>query len=266
MVDQQVVDAPYDAQSATVTELVLRLRPAIDLSREQFFQFCQLNRDVTIERTAEGDIAIMAPAGWETSMRNARLIAALYLWAEEDGSGVVCDSSAGFELPNGAVRSPDVGWVARSRLARIPREQKRRFLPLCPDFVIELCSPSDSVPALRPYRGRGIAGLRIAAYRRLGVLTRRVAGPLGPCAGRVAQEVDTHELASTLHVMPRRDRRHHLDRKPGFLGDLTAQRLDRRLSERNPPAGQLPLQRIHLPPRCSPPISPSRGARVYSAP
>ena len=160
MVDQQVVDAPYgDAQSATVPALVLRLRPAIDLSREQFFQFCQLNRDVTIERTAEGDIAIMAPAGWETSMRNARLIAALYLWAEEDGSGVVCDSSAGFELPNGAVRSPDVGWVARSRLARIPREQKRRFLPLCPDFVIELCSPSDSVPALQrkmeEYRASG---------------------------------------------------------------------------------------------------------------
>ena len=65
-------------------------------------------------------------------------------WADADGSGVVFDSSTGFELPNGAVRSPDVAWVLRSRLARLSTEEKRRFLPLCPDFIIELCSPSDS--------------------------------------------------------------------------------------------------------------------------
>lgn len=139
--------------------LVLRLRPAIDVTRDQFFQFCQLNREVAIERNDAGDIEIMAPAGGETSARNARLIAELFRWADRDGSGVAFDSSAGFELPNGAVRSPDAAWVARSRLAPVAAERGRRFLPLCPDFVAELASPSDSVVALQlkmeEYRANG---------------------------------------------------------------------------------------------------------------
>ena len=129
--------------------LELRLRPAIDLSREQFFQFCQLNRDVRIERNEEGNIAVTAPTGGETGARSSRLAAALQRWAEEDGTGVVFDSSTGFELPNGAVRSPDAAWVLGRRLARLSAEDKERFLPLCPDFVIELLSPSDSRAALR---------------------------------------------------------------------------------------------------------------------
>ena len=139
--------------------LELRLQPAIDLSREQFFQFCQLNRDVRIERNAEGDIAVMAPTGGETGARSSRLVAALHRWAEEDGTGVTFDSSTGFELPNGAVRSPDAAWVLRRRLARLSAEDKERFLPLCPDFVIELLSPSDSRAALQrkmeEYRANG---------------------------------------------------------------------------------------------------------------
>ena len=139
--------------------LELRLQPAIDLSREQFFQFCQLNRDVRIERNAEGDIAVMAPTGGETGARSSRLVAALHRWAEEDGTGIAFDSSTGFELPNGAVRSPDAAWVRRRRLARLSAEDKERFLPLCPDFVIELLSPSDSRAALQrkmeEYRANG---------------------------------------------------------------------------------------------------------------
>ncbi len=133
--------------------------PAIDMSREQFFQFCQLNRDVRIERNAEGGIAVMAPTGGETGARSVLLVAALYRWAEHDGAGVAFDSSTGFELPNGAVRSPDAAWVLRSRLARLSAEDKAGFLPLCPDFVIELLSPSDSRAALRrkmqEYRANG---------------------------------------------------------------------------------------------------------------
>ena len=136
------------AQPATA-RLVLRLRPAIDVTRDQFFHFCQLNREVAIERNDAGDIEIMPPAGGETSGRNARVTAELVRWADRDGSGVAFDSSAGFELPNGAVRSPDAAWVAHSRLAAVTAEQGRRFLPLCPDFVVELASPSDSVPALQ---------------------------------------------------------------------------------------------------------------------
>ena len=125
--------------------LVLRLRPAIHLTREQFFHFCQLNPEVRIERMADGAIVIMAPTGGETSARNLRLSAQVGMWTDADGSGVAFDSSAGFELPDGSVRSPDVAWVRRARLARLTAEEKRRFLPVCPDFVIELSSPSDSV-------------------------------------------------------------------------------------------------------------------------
>ena len=139
--------------------LELQMAPAIDMSREQFFQFCQLNRDMRIERNAEGSIAVMTPAGGETGARNGLVVAALYRWAEEDGTGVAFDSSAGFELPNGAVRAPDAAWVPRNRLARLSPEEKERFLPLCPDFVIELISPSDSRAAARrkmeEYRANG---------------------------------------------------------------------------------------------------------------
>ena len=129
--------------------LVLRLRPVIEMTREQFFELCQLNRDLRIERTAEGDLVIMPPTGGETGARNAELVMQVKLWAKRDGSGVVFDSSTGFDLPNGATRSPDVAWVKRSRLAALTPEQKQRFLPLCPDFVIELRSPSDPLSILQ---------------------------------------------------------------------------------------------------------------------
>ena len=154
-VDPQTAVRPRRTDSA----LVLRLQPAIDLTREQFFHFCQLNSEVRIELTADAEIAIMPPTGGETGARNMRVGAQVARWADEDGSGVVFDSSTGFELPNGAVRSPDVAWVANARLARLSAEEKRRFLPLCPDFVIELCSPTDSVAEVQQkmeeYRANG---------------------------------------------------------------------------------------------------------------
>ncbi len=159
--------------------------PAIDMSREQFFQFCQMNRDVRIERNAEGSIAVMTPTGGETGARNGFLVAALYRWAEQNGTGVAFDSSTGFELPNGAVRSPDAAWVLRKRLARLSPEDKERFLPLCPDFVIELISPSDSRAAVQrkmeEYRANGAhlgwlidpARRQVAIYRADGSLEQR---------------------------------------------------------------------------------------------
>jgi Uma2 family endonuclease len=161
------------------------MAPVIDMSREQFFQFCQLNRDVRIERNAEGSIAVMTPAGGETGARGLLLAAALYRWAEEDGTGVAFDSSTGFDLPNGAVRAPDAAWVLRSRLARLSPEDKERFLPLCPDFVIELLSPSDSRAAaqrkMEEYRANGArlgwlidpARRQVAIYRAGGGLEQR---------------------------------------------------------------------------------------------
>ncbi|MDQ3236134.1 MAG: Uma2 family endonuclease [Actinomycetota bacterium] len=123
--------------------VVLQMRPAMEMNEEQFFEFCQLNRDWRIARSAEGKLEIMPPTGWATSDRNSEINMQLRLWAKRDGSGVASESSGGFILPNGAMRSPDAAWISRERLADLTTEQKRRFLPLCPDFVIELRSPSD---------------------------------------------------------------------------------------------------------------------------
>jgi Uma2 family endonuclease len=114
-----------------------------EMSEEEFYEFCSLNEDHRIERTAAGDILIMAPAGGGTGRRNIRLSAHLDRWTEKDGRGFAFDSSTGFRLPNGAIRSPDAAWALRSKFAGLTSKQKERFLPVCPDFVVELTSPSD---------------------------------------------------------------------------------------------------------------------------
>jgi len=125
------------------------MRPILDMTDDEFFDFCQLNRDLRLERTAEGDLVIMAPAGGETGSRNALITTLFTTWALQDGTGVAFDSSTGFILSNGATRSPDTAWVKRERLATLTQEQKKKFLPLCPDFVIELRSPSDSLKTIQ---------------------------------------------------------------------------------------------------------------------
>lgn len=131
--------------------LVLAVPPALEMSGEQFFAFCRQNRDWRIERTVEGEVEIMPPAGGETGNRNAILTAQLTTWALRNGAGAAFDSSTGFILPNGATRAPDAAWVRRERLASLTTEQKQKFLPLCPDFVIELRSgfASDSLRMLQ---------------------------------------------------------------------------------------------------------------------
>jgi Uma2 family endonuclease len=136
-------------QEAYLNPILLHWPPSIQGEEELFFEFCQVNRELRIERTAQGDCEIMAPTGGETSWRNSGLTAQLYHWAEQDGSGVTFDSSGGYILPNGAIRSPDASWVKKSRLAVLTPKQKQRFLPLCPDFVIELRSSSDSLKTLQ---------------------------------------------------------------------------------------------------------------------
>jgi Uma2 family endonuclease len=127
--------------------LTIHLSPAIDLTDEQFFELCQINTDLRLERNAKGDIIVMAPSGGETSNRNLSISAQLYSWTKRDGSGAAFDSSAGFKLPNGANRSPDAAWVSLEQLSHLTPEQKKKFLPLCPDFVVELFSPTDSLAA-----------------------------------------------------------------------------------------------------------------------
>jgi Uma2 family endonuclease len=129
--------------------IVLRLHPVLELSEDQFFEFCQINRDVRIERNAEGELLIMSPAVTESGGQNAEVSGQLWLWAKRDGTGKAFDSSTGFTLPNGAVRAPDAAWIANERWGQISAEDRKRFARICPDFVLELRSPSDRLRDLQ---------------------------------------------------------------------------------------------------------------------
>jgi Uma2 family endonuclease len=129
--------------------VVLRLKPVIHLTDDQLFALSQLNRDWRIEYTAQGELVVMPPTGGETSHRNIEIAFQVQWWTRQDQTGVAFDSSGGFKLPNGAMRSPDAAWVRRERLTGLTRDQKQKFLPLCPDFVIELRSPTDHLKALQ---------------------------------------------------------------------------------------------------------------------
>ena len=127
----------------------VRVRPASRVSDDDLFELCARNPELAIERTAEGEIIVMSPTGGETGRRNFQLIVQLGMWAARDGSGIGFDSSTGFLLPNGAERAPDAAWLRRERWEALTREQRRKFVPLCPDFVIELRSPSNDLADLQ---------------------------------------------------------------------------------------------------------------------
>ena len=119
------------------------------MNDEQFAAFCSEHPDLRFEITAQGEMLVMAPASLKTGARNARIVQQLANWAEGDGRGFVFDSSAGFVLPNGALLSPDAAWIAHPRIDAIDASNQDSFLRLCPDFVIELRSPSDRLGDLR---------------------------------------------------------------------------------------------------------------------
>nr|WP_309691822.1 Uma2 family endonuclease [Armatimonas sp.] len=128
----------------------LRLRPRLDMAdTADFFQFCQDNSELRIERSATGELTIEMPTKYLTSKRNALLTTYLGMWNLQNGLGEISESSGGFVLPNGAVRSPDAAWISHERLATLTPEQRDGFLPLAPDFIIELRSETDRLPALQ---------------------------------------------------------------------------------------------------------------------
>ncbi len=151
-----------------MTTLTLNLNPIIKLTDEQFFQLCQENENIRLERTAKGELIIMSPAGGETSNSNAGLTAQIWIWNQQNKLGKVFDSSGGFKLPNGANRAPDASWVKLERWNALTPEQQKKFPPICPDFVVELMSPSDSLKEtqdkMKEYRDNGA---------RLGLLINR---------------------------------------------------------------------------------------------
>ncbi len=122
---------------------------SLKLTDDQFFQLCQDNRDLRFERNSNGDIVIMPPTGGETGNRNLKIIQKLANWTDTNGKGIAFDSSTGFKLPNGADRSPDASWIPLEKWKNLTPQQRQKFLPLCPDFVIELRSPTDSLKTLQ---------------------------------------------------------------------------------------------------------------------
>ncbi|UBF27570.1 Uma2 family endonuclease [Kovacikia minuta CCNUW1] len=122
----------------------------VQLTDDQFYQLCQSNRDLKFERTAEGTLIVMAPIGGEGGNQEAGLITDVGIWNRQAGEpGLVFSSSTGFKLPNGAERSPDVAWVQRDRWVALTPEQRRKFPPLAPDFVLELRSTTDALEPLQ---------------------------------------------------------------------------------------------------------------------
>ena len=116
---------------------------------DMFYEFCRANDDVRIERDASGNIVIMAPTGFDTGEKNSRLTTLLFLWNEKQLLGKVGDSSTGYRLPNGAVRSPDASWISNERFSQCTEKEQKKILPACPDFVVELRSHSDNIDSLK---------------------------------------------------------------------------------------------------------------------
>ncbi|MEM8602321.1 MAG: Uma2 family endonuclease [Cyanobacteria bacterium P01_H01_bin.121] len=129
--------------------LILQLPQSTHLTNDQFYELCQANPELRIERSAKGELILMPPTGGETGRRNLKILQQLGNWADHDGTGIAFDSSTCFKLPNGAERSPDAAWLTLERWNQLTPEQKEKFPPLCPDFVIELRSATDALKPLQ---------------------------------------------------------------------------------------------------------------------
>lgn len=128
--------------------IVLRMPPELQMTDDQFFEFCQINRDLNIERNKTGELLIMSPTGGTTGNRNFNIAVQLGIWAEQDGTGICFDSNSGFKLSMGD-KSPDASWMKLERWNALSEEQQEKFVPICPDFVLELRSASDNLKPLQ---------------------------------------------------------------------------------------------------------------------
>ncbi|MGF1494498.1 MAG: Uma2 family endonuclease [Microcoleaceae cyanobacterium] len=143
------------AQTPTQPEtktLLLNLPKTLKLhvTPEQFFALAISNRELQLERTSQGELIVNPPTGWETGERNRSIIGQLDRWYEENGNlGKAFDCSTGFNLPNGANRSPDACWISQERWDALAEEKKGIFANICQDFVVELHSSSDTLKSLQ---------------------------------------------------------------------------------------------------------------------
>jgi len=173
----------------------------LDWSEDVFFRFCQANRDLRIERTANREIVVMSPAGAYSGYRVMEVARQRGSWAKTDRTGVAFDSSTGFRLHNGAMRSPDAACMRLSRLQELPHQEKEQFDPLCPDFVIAVASPSDQISTLREKMreyveaGSRLGWLILPASKQVEVYT-----PSEPARVRVARHPERRVCSPWVHT------------------------------------------------------------------
>ena len=147
---------PLTKEEVGPTRLVLNVEK-IGLTEDQFFQLCSDNRDLRMELTAQKELIIMAPTGLKSAWREIVLSTELMNWARKDGTGIVIGPSGGYKLPNGAIRGPDASWIRRERLAGFSDKELEKFGHLCPDFVAEVMSPSDTLAEVQDKMAEYIA-------------------------------------------------------------------------------------------------------------
>jgi Uma2 family endonuclease len=186
-----------------MTVLTLNLKSFVATS-DEFFELCQANPYLHLERTANGEVVIMPPAGGETGARNSSIVGQLWQWNERHRLGVVFDSSTGFHLPNGADRAPDAAWVRQARWEALTVEERRKFPPLCPDFVVELCSLSDYLKTVRD---------KMREYMDNGALMGWLIDP-------ETRTVEIYEPGEEVEILYNPERVHGEPVLPGFVLDL----------------------------------------------
>jgi Uma2 family endonuclease len=187
-----------------VTAFTINLEPVVHITDEQFYRLCQANPDVKLERSAAGDLIVMAPTGGETGSYNSEINAEFVIWNRQARLGKVFDSSTCFKLPKGGERSPDVAWVSLEQWNRLSREQQRKFPPIAPDFVLELLSPTDSLEKTQA---------KMQEYMNSGVR-------LGWLIDRDDRNVEIYRLNPSVEVLRDPKQLSGQDVLPGFVLDM----------------------------------------------
>ena len=181
-----------------MTAITVNFNSVIDISDEQFYQLCCHNPDTKFERNVNGEIVVMPPTGGETGKRNSDLVGQFWIWNRQAKLGEVFDSSTGYKLPSGANRSPDVSWIEQKRWDSLTVIQKQKFIPLAPDFALELMSPSDNLidtqAKMREYLDNGV---------RLGWLINPEAQQVEIyCLGREMELLRSPQTLSAENILP----------------------------------------------------------------
>ncbi|PLZ98475.1 hypothetical protein CEN50_11135 [Fischerella thermalis CCMEE 5268] len=188
-----------------MVNLTIAIPQAFKVTHEQFKELAAVNHELRLERTATGELILMPPTGSDTGKRNTDIVGQVWLWNRQNKLGVVFDSSTGFHLPNGADRSPDAAWIKLERWEKLTKEEQETFAPICPDFVVELRSPSDSIETLRD---------KMKEYMENGA-------KLGWLIDRKNSKVEIYRQEKEIEVLDHPSNLSGEDVLPGFILDLT---------------------------------------------